>query len=592
MPRSKKRRLGKASKRKERRPSLRSVGSSILAAAVERQEILFPEVLREILSAMPEECKEDRVTDPIEAASPLAAVRLAIEGVGRRHAQAMGNYSWLFWLRRLPPEAFAGGLPTSSPYRRALAEVMSSWTTTSEHFGSEVYRSVVPAISGDQLDSLVKLCGAAHALAVVHSVIRRSGKGERVQWFRRDLPSTVPNSDLDEMIDLYDQRNLSQEGIHAGTRPFEFQSIFGPLKPPVKLEELALVVDALPQVTDIPYWRGPISEIKKVSLKPGRFVAGVMTTSDVQAIISLAKGVPPWQDTRLASLIILLRNTFLEMFLRGQGNEWNPLPSVGYLVYPSAILLASIQAHLPLVSTDLQKAMPQCVPIEATQVLQALASIETRVWPLAMGPISRVAGDQTCIDIYAATQRLHQMLAVSTSGGGSLVNARALHFEQYVQGEIDKTSWAPSPPLRSLWQKTLRINQQAITDLDAIAVHGSIILLVSCKSVVYTPEYECGDYGAVRNVRTHLEESDIEWQERVSRIRQDLKGDNYNLEGYEVYGTVCTPFVAFTYGQQARIILHLEDRILRAACSVSELAAFLSDESTSDKSKSDMGMPI
>ena len=175
-------------------------------------------------------------------------------------------------------------------------------------------------------------------------------------------------------------------------------------------------------------------------------------------------------------------------------------------------------------------------------------------------------------------------MTISSSGGGSLVNARALHFEHYVQKRIDQTSWAPGPPPRELWQRTLRINGRQIKDIDALAVSGSIVLLVSCKSIPYTPEYERGDYGAVRNVRTHIEQSDVEWQERVNSLRQEPVGDNYNLEGCEIYGVVCTPFAVFAHRQQTRVILGSANSILRAVCSESELENFLNSRSSTGQS--------
>lgn len=208
-------------------------------------------------------------------------------------------------------------------------------------------------------------------------------------------------------------------------------------------------------------------------------------------------------------------------------------------------------------------------------MLADVAAIRARPWPLARGPILRVAGAQTAIDINAATYRIDELMTIPGTGGGALVNVRGLQFEQHVQEMIDQTAWAPTSSLRELRGRTLRHNKRSITDVDALAVSGSTVLLVSCKSVPYTHDYDRGDYAAVRNVRTYIERADIEWQQRVERLRHEPNGDNYNFENYEIYGVVCTPFVVFVHRPQTRVIIQRTGRLLRATCGIGELIGFL-----------------
>lgn len=578
VPKSKRRAPAKSSKRNGRQTA-RRVALDTVTGAVARQTAIFIETIHEAMSVIPKECHVDRVADPVEAMALLDATRLAIEDLGRHYAQEMGCYSWLFWLRRLPTEVFSGGPATSRIYCRALAEVMSSWTTTPEHFGAKSFKSVIPTISDSQLESLMKLCSIARLLGTVHSVIRRAGKGESVRWSRNGLPSPVPETELDEMISLYDERHLSQLGFRAGTQPFRFQPFFTKLVEPGSWEQFALVVRELPEIVDVTYWRGPVSTVTGTQIRPGGFIAGLMTTANLRSLLASSKDVTTWQGLqRLTSLLILLRIAFLITFIDGFGSEWNALPAVGYLVLPSADLLEIIQARLSTVSADLLEIMPENVAHDAVQVLADVAAIEARPWPLARGPILRVAGDQTAIDVNAATYRIDDLMTIPGSGGGALANVRGIHFEQYVQEMIDQTVWAPAPLLRALRGRTLRYNGHRITDVDALAVSGPTVLLVSCKSVPYKYEYDRGDYATVRNVRTYIEEADMEWQRRVEKLRHERNGDNYNFEGYEIYGIVCTPFVIFVHRPQTRVIIQRTDRLLRATCGVSELVDFLMAE--------------
>lgn len=184
--------------------------------------------------------------------------------------------------------------------------------------------------------------------------MRRAGKGESVRWSRDGLPSPVPETELDEMIGLYDDRHLSQLGFRAGTQPFRFQPFFTKQIGPGRLEQFALVVRELPEIGDITYWRGPVSAVSGVQTRPGMFPSGVMTTANLRGLLASSEDVTAWQELRqLTSLLILLRIAFLVTFTYGSGSEWNALPAVGYLVLPSADLLENIQAHLSAVSTDL-----------------------------------------------------------------------------------------------------------------------------------------------------------------------------------------------------------------------------------------------
>jgi hypothetical protein len=577
VPKSKKRASGKAGKRKSHRPTARRVATDAIASAVARHMAIFIETIDEARSVVPEECRVNRVTDPMEAKAPLDAARLAIEELGRRYAQAMGCYSWLFWLRRLPIDVFSTGPADSKLYCRALAEVMSSWTTVPEHFGAKSFRSVIPVISDSQLESLMKLCSAARLLSTVHSVIRRAGKGQSVRWLH-GLPSPVPEAELDEMIRLYDERTLSQLGFRSGIQSYRFQPFFTKKTEPGSWEQCALVVRELPEISDVTYWRGPVSAFKSTQIRPGAFEAGLMTTANLRRLLSSSRGAATRPDfRRLTSLLILLRVAFLTTF-NGSGAEWSALPGVGYLVLSSSDLFEAIHAGLSALSADLLEIMPENVATDAGQVLADVAAIEARSWPLTRGPILRAAGDQTAIDVNAATYRIDDLMTISGSGGGALANVRGTHFEHFVQDMVDQTRWAPMAALRELRRRTLRHNGISITDVDALAASGPTLLLVSCKSVPYTYEYDRGDYAAVRNVRTYIERADIEWQQRVEKLRHAPRGDNYNFEGYEIYGVVCTPFVVFVHRPQTRVIIECTHRLLRATCSVSELVDFLMAE--------------
>jgi hypothetical protein len=135
---------------------------------------------------------------------------------------------------------------------------------------------------------------------------------------------------------------------------------------------------------------------------------------------------------------------------------------------------------------------------------------------------------------------------------------------------------AAARKIRQLRGKALKISNESVTDVDAIAVSGTTILLISCKSIPHTPELDAGIYDRVRNVRTHLEKSDKEWLERLATFRSSPRGANFDFSGYEIVGVVCVPHIEFTFADQARIVLGEEaGRHLRAVASLSEILTYI-----------------
>lgn len=67
--------------------------------------------------------------------------------------------------------------------------------------------------------------------------------------------------------------------------------------------------------------------------------------------------------------------------------------------------------------------------------------------------------------------------------------------------------------------------------------------LNSCKSLIYGPEYEMGQYKAVRNLATMVRDAQTYWDGMLSKLRANPCGDNYDLSGWELAGVVCTSSV-------------------------------------------------
>ena len=227
--------------------------------------------------------------------------------------------------------------------------------------------------------------------------------------------------------------------------------------------------------------------------------------------------------------------------------------------------------RLPGNLPDLTMELP---PQSARAVLTDLQRLAPKLWPVKSGPILRRAGDQIAVDVAAATRRLQYMLTVLNDAPDHIKNARGTHFEQVVQEMVNGSPWRPPETLLVLQGRTLKHQTNDITDIDAVACRDNVVVLVQCKSVPYTAELDAGLYTKVRNLRTNVEEWDAHWASKVQFLRQYPCGDNYALQGYQLHGVVCLPFVPFTHLKQARDVLSVGREKLHAVNSFEELKTF------------------
>jgi hypothetical protein len=177
-----------------------------------------------------------------------------------------------------------------------------------------------------------------------------------------------------------------------------------------------------------------------------------------------------------------------------------------------------------------------------------------------------------CLDVWAATARLDATLEFDIREG-PIANARAEHFELAIQELINRSPWKPGSALAELRGRSLRHRGTLITDIDAIGECGGELLLVSCKSTIYSAEYDAGDYRTVRNVATTVSHAAEEWDRKISFLRTFSVGDNFDFSAFRhIVGIVCTPTAVYVPLGTATEEIRPG---LRAASSMAELARWL-----------------
>lgn len=124
--------------------------------------------------------------------------------------------------------------------------------------------------------------------------------------------------------------------------------------------------------------------------------------------------------------------------------------------------------------------------------------------------------------------------------------------------------------------KPLRKQGRHITDIDAIGVQGNRLLCVSCKSTLYSPQYDAGEFRTVRNREGMLLTAIAEWDKKIETLRADPRGDNFDFSAFDdIIGVVCTPLPVYTSTTPVAAMTPLT---LAPGCSFYELEMWLNGE--------------
>ncbi|MBF6090757.1 hypothetical protein [Nocardia cyriacigeorgica] len=554
----------------------RARSARLLESALGRRDELLLDAWSDVMDVLPAELRHAKVVEPQEASQLLSVARVALEGLGATYSQAMGRYAWLFGLRRVPDDLIAGRLVRAGAYHRRLAETISAMSTVPEYFPEP--RSVqhrVPEMSQASADALVRMCGLAENLSMVHAALRRANKGQRVELRRDDLPWVVPDPDLDTAIELYDQRVDCDSGLPSGTKILRSIPFFGPLESAVSLRDCLLYVETLEARQRVPAWRGPLGRSPKIKLREGRYFVQAVTI-EISALFESAKFAGSWSPSRLSSVVLLLRVLFMFAY-EADLDIGTSLSTVGYLMLPARTLKDLLAHGITAVSEKELYLGPIGLPESANRAFGELSEEVPCLWPLMPGPVVRQAGDMCLVDVSSASSLLHELLTIKNHESADLRNARGEHFELHTQDVIDLSPWRPPDSLRKYRGRTLRLGGRAITDIDALATVADVAVLISCKSILHTHESDAGEYKSVRNVKSLLEESDAKWSSVIEALRRAPVGDNYDFSGYKLVGLVCTPHVEFVDTPQARDVFtpDMAGNRIRAVASLSEIMSFI-----------------
>ena len=503
---------------------------------------LVPGPAEVLAHALPDEPLPGSRLDPIAAGVYLTRVRESLETLAREVAETLPAVQWLWYTRRITPEFFAGRLLTTQFADHMVLETLSGLSTNDveDKLGIDG-ASIYPSDASD-LSPVAELATIAVALSQCHGWLRRAGKGTEFVVVEGDLPSPLPDEQLEWAIDVFDTRVASD--LRWQWHPsMELNAAVS------DREDMPSVLLSLSRVlgswSDVPGWQGPLRDRRIVRVL-GQFAINWVTLDGLaDSVAAAGTSSVVWWRPHTPSLAALLFTLSYDATLVSESLGLS-LPKVGYLRRRREYAIHAIDQMLPLVRDELETYFPGQVPQSGETVLQVLESVGPDLWPIEIGPVVRTLGDDVVLDVWAASNRLLDDIRIPAQTGGELVNAPARRFEEVVQERVDRTPWRPGEQARAL-RRTLRVNGASVTDIDAVAEREGTLLLISCKNIPFTRAYDAGDYNTVRNAASTIDKAYDYWEGIVHALISSPIGDNYDVSMFaEIKGLVVTPQVLYS----------------------------------------------
>jgi hypothetical protein len=499
----------------------------------------------------------------------LDSARKVVEGYLRQRVQLLSSFQWLWFLRHLPLSTWRGKLRTTPAYDCALAEIVSAESDTSAV--PQTNRLLRYPVDGSRADLISEFVAGVRYLSQIHTNLRWAGKGAAFSLDERAVGRVMPTAETKRAVELYDAR--------VETGQMEFLGTIGSI---VSSESR---VDCLSEIIAVGLNRLDTNESgtsKSFAAGAGlyatecRFAVAWRCLDELARLNDLlvSRGARWWPD-ELPLLVGFLRaakglaESDIQSMLKVLGLGWviTNIEAVdaapNYVIEDAAAVVTRV---FPGVS----------FPSSYRSLFDAVAEIKGDLWPVNSGPALRSEGNLVCIDLHACTRMLFDFAEFNTQGGVE-GDIRGRHCESAVQAIIDLSSWAPPEELRQNVGRTIRIGKKDLTDLDAIGLKGKTLMLVSCKSRIYSRRFDQGDPKTIQATANVAKDALAKWREVKSVLEANprcLKGIDFS--NFEILPVICLPHVPYLpIGPETEFIAPG----LRAVVSVSELRRWLDEQS-------------
>ncbi|MFZ5866884.1 MAG: hypothetical protein ACOYXY_13455 [Thermodesulfobacteriota bacterium] len=501
--------------------------------------------LRDMDEAIREKVRRPPVPD-VDMLEFLHTCRQFIEGELASWVSGWSAARWLWYLRRLPRHVFARELSTTYGYDSALAEVVSAESRAPDTTKRPSGAMLAYDINDSVVRRLVRYSYRIKALSQTHVLIRLANKGVKLVHDKYALPEDKMTSEQKEAISLYDRRTaLGGHPLGRVGTIVASEDLGGDYSTSI----LAVALNGAPDWAPAPL--GPVTaEHAQVEVLMN-FVPRLISLNQLQKLNSDPALAAKQRWTPDTALLLLLMRNAVSLLVNLDAGILNVL-QYGYFVVEDAMFHAIIQARLAESSAMVQSVIPGAqMPSSSIEFLASLEALRGSSWPLRHGPPIRRVDGLVMVDLHAATSATNSLFEFPrrfplSSGEVDPSNIRGEHFEDAVQRLIDSSPWCPPSDLKDLRGRHLIYDRKRVTDVDAIGAKGDRLLMVSCKSMIYSAEYDAGEAAAVRNVASTIEQAWSQWKGKKAFLEAHPKGDNYDFTEYKrIVGVVCTPNVFY-----------------------------------------------
>lgn len=525
-----------------------------------------------------------------------------MEQIFAPHIRAYSAMRWMYYLRRTPNPVFSGDLHSTVANNRALAEIYAQrserveearWGGAGFEFSLDDstlrhvarFAAFVIIMNDLQVDFRFASKGCEYAFGT-ERVPKSSPWGTKAAsllTFKAkspadaiSLPRRVDSDEIVAAARIYDQRHNVRSTFlgHALMRAGLADTTDAKNKPPeyMTLREAIWSLTEETLISPQELLDGhPFADMVKEGMKA--LVRFGPTGIELDALFDLyrlpAMAAINIDDSAVLNLITLLLGGRL---LESRRFAALRVMELGYFVVDPDEWDALANGEYASVCDRIRTALPQLnAPATFELFSAACHAYRGSAWPIVHGNPVRSTPNYVCIDMWAASMGFITALQFPKVQG-QVANERATWFEDVVQELIDTTPWT-APEIRSLRQKPLTLGGKTLTDIDAIGTQGRDLLIVSCKSIPYTMDYDRGVYNAIRNAESTVVNAVAHWKHIVETLDANRVGDTYDLSCFDrIIGVVCTPFAVYTKSEEA---LSTTTGSLRWASSFDEVAHFL-----------------
>jgi hypothetical protein len=523
---------------------------------------------------------------PIRALEILRECHDVVETKIQQDLSDKSIYQFLWISRRFPWMIFPGSYTSSKPYRKRLFETLVYTygcpdTNLSNAGVSKKNKMIGTLVNKRTLKEFIETVTGAILLDSIQASIRWSGKGSQFHVIAGrsagGILKPTPDDTLKREVDLYDRRMASpnSQGMdHLFQRTGTAVEADELLKKTFnEVESSGSIVWCFHEIepaqkAPVPMTFGTTDRYVKTRLK---YIPSLINLNDFRKINEDDRlGNEAIWGNELPSALLLSRLCLICTY--HYKIDVTSLFQYGYVIINHDSLSNVYASNKDSIIGELDNIFPRMdFDLTFEEILRSAIHNTSTPFPLRkkayatrVEPVNNVL-----IDLASLFEYLQTEFVFRSENGGSVDNVRADHFEHATQRRINNSDWAPPNRYADLRGRKLLHNDTSITDIDAIGHKDGVILLVDTKSRIYNDEYDMGDYQTVRNIQSGMVKAAAKWEEKVSFLKANPRGDNYDFSTCSQFvGVVCTPTPVYVpFGKATH---QVADNLMRV-CSLSEL---------------------